>query len=159
MSIVGLNVGVTVTTVTAAAGLLARGVLTPSSTLLAPSIHAGPAARYAIALTFVDGPSKSTPDLLILLQRYGIRVTLFQCGASVRRLPQAAREVVSLGHELGNHTDTHPRLCFKSAIFIYNQLLRGQETIVAATGVLPKLFRPPYGLRWFELRSAQKRSV
>lgn len=150
-------IGTILTAVAAtAAGLTARGTLGRKSTLLAPSIWRGPADQRSLALTFDDGPSESTADILTILQRYRISATFFQCGANVRRLPQVAREVCAAGHEVGNHTDTHPRLCFKSPRFIYSELVRAQETIAEATNVHPTLFRAPYGLRWYGLRGAQR---
>jgi peptidoglycan/xylan/chitin deacetylase (PgdA/CDA1 family) len=140
-----------------AAGLMTYAVRGKSATLLAPSIHKGVATRRSIALTFDDGPSESTPQLLELLDRHSAPATFFQCGANVRRLPDIAREVSSAGHEIGNHTDTHPRLSFKTADFIVDQLSRAQESIEEATGLRPKLFRAPYGVRWFGLREAQRR--
>ena len=139
------------------AGVLAYGVRAPSSSLLAPSVHRGVATRRAIALTFDDGPSESTPELLEILARHGVPATFFQCGANVRRLPQVSRQVAAAGHEIGNHTDTHPKLYFQSAGFIYRELAGAQETIEQITGVRPRLFRAPYGARWFGLREAQQR--
>src|SRR6266404_616255 len=123
----------------AVTGLTGRGVFNRKSTLLAPSIWRGPTDRPAIALTFDDGPSESTADILELLQRHRITATFFQCGANVRRLPQVAREVCAAGHEVGNHTDTHPRLPFKSPGFIYRELARAQETIEQVTGKRPSV--------------------
>jgi peptidoglycan/xylan/chitin deacetylase (PgdA/CDA1 family) len=143
--------------VCASAGVLAYGVRVPSSSMLAPSVYQGPSTRRTIALTFDDGPSESTPELLEILGRHGIPATFFQCGANVRRLPQVSREVASAGHEIGNHSDTHPKLYFRSPDFIYDQLARAQETIEQTTGVRPRLFRAPYGVRWFGLRQAQHR--
>jgi peptidoglycan/xylan/chitin deacetylase (PgdA/CDA1 family) len=143
--------------VCASVGVLAYAVRAPSSSMLAPSVHKGTGARRAIALTFDDGPSESTPELLEILGRYGVPATFFQCGANVRRLRQISREVASSGHEIGNHTDTHPKLYFQSRRFIDGELARAQETIEQATGVRPRLFRAPYGARWFGLRQAQER--
>ena len=139
-----------------AAGALAYAVRAPGSSLLAPSVHRGVATRRAIALTFDDGPSESTPRLLDLLSKYGAPSTFFQCGANVRRLPHIAREVAAAGHEIGNHSDTHPLLSFKSPRFIYEELARAQQTIVEVTGVRPRFFRAPYGVRWFGFKGAQR---
>src|SRR5215471_14917258 len=79
-----------------------------SSQLLAPSVWRGDSGRKTIALTFDDGPSVSTPALLDLLGRHKVRATFFMCGKNVRRLKSIAKEVVDAGHEIGNHTDTHP---------------------------------------------------
>jgi peptidoglycan/xylan/chitin deacetylase (PgdA/CDA1 family) len=141
----------------AGAGALAWAVRGRSSALLAPSVWRGPRTRRAIALTFDDGPSESTRKLLGLFDHYGVRATFFQCGHHVRRLPKVAREVAEAGHEIGNHTDTHPALYFRSPDYILDQLRRAQETIAAETGCTPRLFRAPFGARWFGLREAQQR--
>jgi peptidoglycan/xylan/chitin deacetylase (PgdA/CDA1 family) len=141
----------------ASAGVLAYAVRYPSSSLLAPSVYKGVNTRPAIALTFDDGPSESTPRLLEILAAHSVRATFFQCGANVRRLPEVAREVAAAGHEIGNHSDTHPKLHFKSPDFIYSELAGAQEAIWHATGIRPPYFRPPFGIRWFGLREAQHR--
>jgi peptidoglycan-N-acetylglucosamine deacetylase len=128
-----------------------------TSSLLAPSVYKGVTDRRAIALTFDDGPSESTPALLEILDRHGVAATFFQCGANVRRLPQIARQVALAGHEIGNHSDSHRHFQFKSGAFIYRELAAAQVSIQAATGALPRLFRAPFGVRWFGLREAQAR--
>ncbi len=139
------------------AGAMTYAVRGRSSTLLAPSVCRGPRDRPSIALTFDDGPSESTPELLDLLERLQVRATFFACGMHVRRLPKIARAVIARGHEIGNHTDTHTPLYFRSAAFIYKELESAQETIAAVTGATPALFRAPYGVRWIGLREAQAR--
>jgi peptidoglycan-N-acetylglucosamine deacetylase len=141
----------------AGAGLLAHGARGRSSTLFGPSRWRGATGRPSIALTFDDGPSESTQDLLELLDRHHVRATFFQCGVPVRRLPSVARMVVSAGHEVGNHSDTHASFYRLSAAGIYEELAAAQAAILEASGVAPKLFRAPYGVRWFGLRAAQKR--
>jgi peptidoglycan-N-acetylglucosamine deacetylase len=126
-----------------------------SSTAFAPSIWRGPRDRRAIALTFDDGPSESTPALLEFLARHSVPATFFQCGANIARLPQIARAAFDAGHEIGNHTDSHPLFCFRSPAFMRLELDRGQRAIEAAMGMRPTLFRAPYGVRWPGLRSAQ----
>jgi len=110
-----------------------------------------------MALTFDDGPSESTPELLEILSNHGISATFFQCGANVRRLPQIAREVARRGHEVGNHSDTHPKFYFRRTEFITNELARAQATIAETTGVAPALYRAPFGIRWPGMRIAQAR--
>ncbi len=79
------------------------------------------------------------------------------CGRNVRRLPKIAQAVLKAGHEIGNHTDTHPPLYFKSPEFIYREIALAQETIHLHTGATPLFFRAPYGVRWFGLRRVQER--
>jgi len=141
----------------AAAALMTYAVRGRSSALLAPSVYRGARDRRAIALTFDDGPSESTPRLLDLLDRYRVAATFFQCGANVRRLPDIARAVTSAGHEAGNHSDSHPNFSFRSSGFIYDELARAQVAIEDATGTRPALFRAPFGVRWFGLKEAQTR--
>jgi len=141
----------------AGAGLVSYGIAGRRSQLFGPSVYRGPADRPALALTFDDGPSESTPRLLELLERHGARATFFQCGLNVERLPRVAGEVARAGHEIGNHSHSHPAFCFRPRRFIYDELRRAQETITEATGSRPVLFRAPYGIRWFGLREAQSR--
>ncbi len=140
-----------------AAAILAYAVRGRSASLMGPSVYRGARDRRAIALTWDDGPSESTPAILEILTKYRAPSTFFQCGANVRRLPQVSREVLSAGHEIGNHTDSHPRLDFKPARFIYRELEQAQHSIQHATGIHPHLFRAPFGVRWFGLREAQAR--
>lgn len=143
--------------VTATAGFLGHAVRGRASTFFGPSVYRGERSRPALALTFDDGPSESTPALLEILAGHGVRATFFMCGNNVRRCPDVARQVQAAGHEIGNHTESHPRLDFHSPEFIYDELAIAQETITTITGATPRLFRAPYGVRWFGLRGAQER--
>ena len=136
---------------------MAYAVRGRSSSVFGPSVYHGDRGRKSLALTFDDGPSESTPALLELLAKFGVRATFFMCGANVERLPEIAKAVAAAGHEIGNHSDTHPRFDFHSGAFIYRELAEAQRKIADATGVSPKLFRAPYGVRWFGLGAAQKR--
>jgi peptidoglycan-N-acetylglucosamine deacetylase len=128
-----------------------------SSTVFAPSIWRGPATGRALALTFDDGPSEATGEILELLDRLRIRATFFQCGANAERLPGEARAVSLAGHEIGNHTYSHARLWLRSGAFIENEIGRTQQVLSAVHGQPPRLFRAPYGVRWPGLRVSQRR--
>jgi peptidoglycan/xylan/chitin deacetylase (PgdA/CDA1 family) len=140
-----------------ATGFLAYAARGRSSAIFGDSAYRGDRMRPALALTFDDGPSESTPALLDILDRHGVQATFFMCGQNVRRCPDIARAVLAGGHEIGNHTDSHPRLDFKGREFIYGEMARAQETIHLATGVTPRWFRAPYGVRWFGVGPAQQR--
>jgi peptidoglycan-N-acetylglucosamine deacetylase len=140
----------------AAAGM-AYAVRGRSSSVLGPSVWRGSQSKPAVALTFDDGPSESTPELLELLTRFGISATFFQCGMNVRRLPRIAASVARAGHEVANHSHTHRYLCFRSASAILEEFSRAQEAIQTATGIAPALMRPPYGVRWFGFDAMQRR--
>ncbi len=71
----------------------------------------------------------------------------------MRRHPDIARAVASR-HEIGNHTDTHPYLCFRTPAGIRREIAAAQESIVAAGIAAPSLFRAPYGYPALGLRRA-----
>ena len=137
--------------------LMAYGVRGLSATLFAPSVYRGARSRRSVALTFDDGPSESTPELLEVLSVHRISATFFQCGLNVLRLPDVAREVLRCGHEIGNHSHTHPRFYFRQSAFIQGELSRAQDAISNITGFSPSLYRAPFGVRWPGMREAQKR--
>ena len=128
-----------------------------SSTLLGPSVYRGCRDRRSIALTFDDGPSEGTNQLLDILNQYRTPATFFFCGKNVQRLPRVAQAVAAAGHEIGNHTYSHPALYLRSSRFIDDELSAAQSVIADATGSSPTLFRAPFGARWFGLREAQRR--
>ncbi len=135
----------------------AYGSVSKGSQMFGPSIYRGPGKRKSIALTFDDGPSESTPDLLDYLNKEGIAATFFQCGMNVKRLPHIAGQVAAAGHEIGNHSYSHPKLPFKSRAFIHREFTEAQRIIEGETGVTPMLMRAPYGFRWLGLREVQER--
>jgi len=128
-----------------------------SANVFGPSVWHGRRDRRSVALTFDDGPSEGTPEILEILGRHGVVATFFQCGANVERLPALAREVKEAGHEIGNHSHSHKLLCFRSPRFMEDDLRRAQETIQAHTGCRPALFRAPYGVRWFGIGGVERR--
>ncbi len=128
-----------------------------SSSVFGPSIWRGPRDRRRLALTFDDGPSESTPEILGILEQFGARGTFFQCGRNVDRLPSVARAVAAAGHEIGNHAWSHAPLYLRSSRFIEAEVSRAQDAIARAAGRPPRLFRAPYGARWFGLARVQRR--
>jgi peptidoglycan/xylan/chitin deacetylase (PgdA/CDA1 family) len=138
------------------AGSMAWAVRGKSSSVFGPSVYRGAQDRPSIALTFDDGPSESTLELVELLNKYKTPATFFCCGVSVRRLAGVTRDLVRAGHEIGNHSDTHTRLYLRSPEFVAREIRRAQETIAEAAGVEPVLFRAPYGARWFGMRRVQR---
>jgi peptidoglycan/xylan/chitin deacetylase (PgdA/CDA1 family) len=151
---VGLTAGALLGGLSAAAayGSVARG-----SQMFGPSAYRGSGTRRSIALTFDDGPSESTPDLLDYLEKEGITATFFQCGMNVKRLSHVAGQVAAAGHQIGNHSYSHPKLPFKSHEFIDREFSETQNIIYAETGMKPMLLRAPYGFRWFGMREVQQK--
>jgi peptidoglycan/xylan/chitin deacetylase (PgdA/CDA1 family) len=76
---------------------------------------------------------------------------------NVRRLPAIAGRVAASGHQLGNHSYSHPKLLFKSRAFIEREFTEAQKIITFETGIAPMILRPPYGYRWPGLREVQQK--
>jgi peptidoglycan/xylan/chitin deacetylase (PgdA/CDA1 family) len=140
-----------------ASSFMAWAVRGRSASVFGRSVWRGPRDRRVLALTFDDGPGESTPEILEILAEHQVSATFFPCGANVDRLPAIAREVAARGHEIGNHSYSHPYLFLRSPGAIENELRRAQETIERHTGVRPTWFRAPYGARWFGLGAAQRK--
>jgi len=102
----------------------------------------GPSARRRIALTFDDGPSVYTPQVLAVLDHYGVHATFMEIGEQVGPLAATSREVIRDGDAIGDHTWSHPVL---TAANTAGQIRPTQKAIHTATGYRPCLLRPPYG--------------
>src|SRR5947207_6164454 len=99
-----------------------------------------------IAMTFDDGPSATlTPKLLDLLAAHHIKVTFFVIGENVAEHPEIVARAAHEGHEIGNHSWSHPNFAKMSDDAVRSQLRRTDEAIKNATGERPTLMRPPYG--------------
>ena len=150
-----MNIVAPIGAAAAASCFMAWSVRGRSAQVFGRSVWHGPRGLRSLALTFDDGPSESTPQILEILAQYRVPATFFQCGANVDRLPAIAREVHARGHEIGNHSYSHPYLFLRSPGGIENELRRAQESIVRHTGAEPAWFRAPFGARWFGLAAAQ----
>ncbi len=111
------------------------------------------------ALTFDDGPHPlGTPAVLEVLESAGAYATFFLVGEQVRRDPALAREIAQRGHTIALHCDRHRNLLRLSARQVREDLSRALDTICSATGSVPELYRPPYGILTSPaLRAARRR--
>ena len=145
-----------------APGLSASAPLGPG----APDLTRGPADRREILVSF-DAGSSDHGALAILdaLSARGIRTTIFLTGEFIRRYPDIARRVAADGHEVGNHTDTHPHLTTYAAdgrqatrvgvdrAYLWGQLARTARLYREATGRnMAPLWRAPFGEHNAEIR-------
>lgn len=135
----------------------AYGSVSRTSQLFGPTVYRGSGRERTIALTFDDGPSEGTLPLLEYLDREQVFATFFQCGMNVKRLPHIAGRVAAAGHQLGNHSYSHPKLPFKSRGFIEREFTEAQKIITFETGLAPMILRPPYGFRWAGMRAVQQK--
>jgi len=101
-----------------------------------------------IALTIDDGPDRTwTPQVLALLRRYGIKATFCMIGASAKAHPSLVRAVAADGHEIANHTQTHPLNLYRmNPGQVRTEVAAAADSISqAAGGQRPQLFRAPGG--------------
>ncbi|HUB76477.1 MAG TPA: polysaccharide deacetylase family protein [Solirubrobacteraceae bacterium] len=96
-------------------------------------------------LTFDDGPAPDTEALLDVLAEHDRRAVFFLVGERVAGRARTVRRMVADGHELGNHSWSHPDLRGLSLSAVRDELRRTSEAIAAAAGAPPRYFRPPYG--------------
>lgn len=98
-----------------------------------------------VALTFDDGPSEWTEAILDLLQPHGARATFFVVGETAAARPDLLRRIVDEGHEVGNHTWSHPALardCDDARVRV--ELERTNAFLEEALGATPIRFRAPH---------------
>jgi len=99
-----------------------------------------------IALTFDDGPNATlTPKLLDLLAAHHMKATFFVVGQNAADHPDILRRAVKEGHEIGNHSWSHPNLGKMSDDAVRREVQKTDDAIFAAIGKHPTLLRPPYG--------------
>jgi peptidoglycan/xylan/chitin deacetylase (PgdA/CDA1 family) len=110
-----------------------------------PIVSSVPAAGRALALTFDDGPSENTAGILDVLGQHGARGTFFVLGSAVERHPDMLRATAAAGHEIANHSWSHPRFEELTDEAIRDELARTAQLILAETGERPRVIRCPYG--------------
>ena len=111
----------------------------------APAAPTPTVANKTIALTFDDGPGPYTEKLLDILDKYDAKATFFLIGSKVSGQASVVRSIQARGHQLGNHSWSHPELPKLSVDQIAGEIDRTNEAIRQATGVKPSILRPPYG--------------
>jgi len=120
--------------------------VTPTSVPLKPILSEGDSTKPEIALTIDDGPHPTyTPQVLSILQQYGVHATFFVVGENVQRYPSLVQQELAAGHLVGNHSWDHPDLTTLSADAIHKEISETSDILQQTTGVQPAFFRPPYG--------------
>lgn len=103
-------------------------------------------AGKKVALTFDDGPhSKNTKEILDLLDKYNAKATFFVLGTQVGFYENILKDVYNRGHQIGNHTWSHKDLKKLENSEIKEQITKTDNAIKKAIGIIPKIYRPPYG--------------
>lgn len=120
----------------------------------APEHPAHPSIAYTldsdagrqIALTFDDGPDPVyTPEVLEVLRRHSVRATFCLVGENAVAHPRLLHEIADAGHEIANHTWSHPQLTRMRPADARRQLARTSDVIERTIGTPPTLARAPYG--------------
>jgi peptidoglycan/xylan/chitin deacetylase (PgdA/CDA1 family) len=100
-----------------------------------------------IALTFDDGPHpKITPKILDILSQYGIHATFFEIGENILYYTDVSKRVISEGHEIGNHTFSHPKMKDRVNLDLSGEMIKCDKIMCDMLGYKPHLFRPPEGV-------------
>lgn len=103
-------------------------------------------SEKVVALTFDDGPDpRYTPQMLDLLAAHNAKATFFVVGDEVVKHPDLAQRIVAEGHELANHTTSHPFFNALTEEQAKAEIANAQQAIEGVTGVTPKYFRAPRG--------------
>lgn len=103
--------------------------------------------KKIVALTFDDGPDEvTTAELLDILQEEGIKATFFVKGTQVEKFPDLTERIVEEGHQIANHSWSHPDFRkLDNKEIVEDELISTSEIIKEYTGYYPKTLRPPYG--------------
>ena len=123
--------------------------LIPNCPWNGPVLRRLPTARREVWLTIDDGPDPhETPEILDVLARHGARATFFAIGRKVWRYPAAARAIVEAGHDLQNHTWSHPACSFWAAppACARHEITAANNAIRQVAAPPPRYFRAPAGL-------------
>ncbi len=141
----------------AAASYAGYATMAPESQLYGRTLTHG-SDPGQMALTFDDGPNDPyTLHLLDILAEYSAKATFFLIGKYVRQRPDIVRAIVSSGHVIGNHTESHPNLIFASAGRLRDELESCSKALEDASGKSMGWFRPRFGGRRPNvLRTARK---
>ncbi|MEY9864569.1 peptidoglycan/xylan/chitin deacetylase (PgdA/CDA1 family) [Catenulispora sp. GAS73] len=130
-------------------------VLAAVLALIGVTLSAAPAAAAGkvVSITFDDGPSPYTPQVLRILAQYGVHATFFEVGQNVAARPALTSQVYRQGNSVQNHTWSHPDLRKLSASQFTYQVSATDGQIRSHTGYRPCCLRPPYGAVNADVRS------
>lgn len=107
--------------------------------------------KKVVYLTFDDGPTKNTGRILKTLEELNVKASFFLIGQSIEENPVLTQQIVDAGHDIGNHSYSHPRLIFRSLNSIKNEVDQTNTLIKNAGYHREIFFRPPYGKKFLLL--------
>lgn len=102
--------------------------------------------KKQVALSFdAAWGNEQTENLLNTLDKYKVKTTFFLVGDWVKNFPDSVKEIAKRGHDIGNHSDTHPHMTQMSSSDMVSQIQSCNDKVKELTGKAPTLFRAPYG--------------
>lgn len=119
-------------------------VLAPADRLVPIYSVETPAKKVAISFDAAWGADK-TEELLRILEKYKVKTTFFLVDFWMEKYPEMTKKIAAAGHEIGNHSATHPHMAALSQAQIREELAATNKRIKDLTGQDPLLFRPPFG--------------
>ncbi|HEX8521258.1 MAG TPA: polysaccharide deacetylase family protein [Tepidisphaeraceae bacterium] len=139
----------TLAAVTAVAGPASYATFRPRCAWWGQVLSHGTRSGNAISLTFDDGPTPPyTSQILDILAHHRVKATFFVVGDNARNHPDILRRMHAEGHEIGNHTTTHPHYGWlRGATYWHNQIQETDDIVREAVGQSPRFFRPPLGFK------------
>ncbi|AVR47489.1 polysaccharide deacetylase family protein [Christiangramia fulva] len=112
-----------------------------------------------VALSFDDGPTTISLELLDILDKFNVKAAFFCIGKEIEKNPDIFREIIKRGHIVGNHTYSHTKkMGFISSEKIYEEIIHCDKVAKKIGGVQMKLFRPPFGIINPKTKKALQRS-
>ena len=137
---------------------LGIAVLICATVAVISSVSAFAGSNRKLPIYCVDTPDKKiaisfdaawgnddTHTLIEILKEYDVPATFFVVGSWVDKYPESVKELADAGHQIQNHSNTHPYMTQLSTVQMTDELTACNEKIKSITGVSPTLFRPPYG--------------
>ncbi len=115
--------------------------------------------KPVVALTFDDGPSKYTKEIIDILKEYDANATFFVLGNKVELYQETIRQSIANGNEIGNHSYNHKQLTKLSVSELKEQIDKTQDILKQYTGYTPRLLRPTYGAINQKVRSNTDLSI
>jgi probable sporulation protein (polysaccharide deacetylase family) len=110
-----------------------------------PIYRGNPTKQMVAFIINVAWGNEYIPDMLETLKKHKVKASFFLEGRWVKENPELAKMIVDAGHEVGNHSYTHPNLKTTPSAAVTEQLVKTNEVIEATTGKHPDLFAPPSG--------------
>lgn len=96
-----------------------------------------------IAFTFDDGPCNETNEILKILKKYNVKATFFVLGKKIKGNEDILKQIITQGCEIGNHSENHYALWWKSKRFIEKEILETDKKLEVLK-IKTEIFRPPY---------------